>query len=113
MRAWWATVRSAQHAAGTTHPTRLDVTLGEPLHFGEFVSQVACEAGNDACAPAFLPLTLVDELADVPVEANQFSVHGQDGTGLGSLDTILDVVEQDSVVPVLGKARRRDGPSRS
>jgi hypothetical protein len=58
-------------------------------------------------------LPLVYELADVPVEADQFSVHGQDGTGLGSLDTILDVAEQDSVVPVLRKGRRRDGPGRS
>lgn len=60
------------HAGELYH--QLDVSLGEILDLRQMVLQFAGQSWNDACSPTLLPLTLIDQPADIPIELNQFCV---------------------------------------
>ncbi len=71
-----------------------DVSLGETLHFRQFVPKFAGQAGDDSGSPALLSLSLVDQAADVPVEPDQFGVRGEYRPRLCLLDPGLDFLKE-------------------
>jgi hypothetical protein len=72
----------------------LDVSLGETLHFRQFVPLFAGQPGDDGGAPALLSLSLVDQATDVPVKLDQLGVRGEYRPRLCLLDAGLDFLKE-------------------
>lgn len=73
-----------------------------PFSFGRSLCS-SRRAGDDGGPPPLFLLLIFEQAADVPVEPDQFGVHGQNGPRLGLLDAALDFLKEDREV---GRCRR-------
>lgn len=93
------------------HPA--DIPLGEALHFRQFVGQFASQARDHGGAPAFLLLPDGDHAANIPVKVHKFSIDRPQGSRLGLLDSVLDLLEEDWEVGGHPENRFAHGKTRS
>ena len=82
--------REGQHA--------VQVAAREALELRQLVAQIVGQARDDAGAPPFGRLALVEQPADAPVQPDQLGIDGQHRPRLRGLDARLDVGEQLGVV---------------